>query len=154
MTTTRSSSNEGGGGGRVVLEGGRNLLLGLIVASKPVDPRLNQDKAELGVLVLAVGLQVLADGDSLLDQVPQVLRDLWCKTFTGCETLRKKATVIWHRLRTLGLQDTEDLVTSDEANLRYAVRVTEGNTDLGWGQALAGELGDVLDDVLRGRLEP
>jgi hypothetical protein len=34
------------------------------------------------------------------------------------------------------------------------VRVTEGDTDLGRGEALAGELVDVLDDVLLGRLEP
>jgi hypothetical protein len=81
MTTTRSSSNEGGGGGRVVLEGGRNLLLGLIVASKPVDPRLDQDKTELGVLVLPVVLEVLADGDRLFNEVPEVLRDGWAKSY-------------------------------------------------------------------------
>lgn len=52
-------------------------------------------------------------------------------------------------LRTLGLEDTEDLVTSDEADLGDAVRVTEGNTDLRGGQALAGELGDLLDDLFR-----
>ena len=34
------------------------------------------------------------------------------------------------------------------------MRVTEGNTDLRGGETLAGELGDVLDDVLRRGLEP
>ena len=58
-----------------------------------------------------------------------------------------------HR-RTLGLQDTEDLVTGDEAHLGDTVRVTEGDTNLGGGQTLTGELDDVLDDVLRGSLEP
>lgn len=57
-------------------------------------------------------------------------------------------------LRTLGLEDTEDLVTSDEADLGDAVGVTEGNTDLRRGQTLAGELGDLLDDLLGGSLEP
>ena len=56
--------------------------------------------------------------------------------------------------RTVGLQDTEDLVTGQEADLGDTVRVTEGNTDLRGRQTLAGELADVLDDILRGRLEP
>ena len=54
----------------------------------------------------------------------------------------------------MGLQDTEDLVTSDEADLGDTVRVTKGNTDLRGRQTLAGELADVLDDILRGGLEP
>ena len=57
-------------------------------------------------------------------------------------------------VRTLGLEDTQDLVTGDEADLGDAVRVTEGDTDLGGGQALASELGDLLDDLFGGSLEP
>lgn len=34
------------------------------------------------------------------------------------------------------------------------MRVTEGNTDLRGRQTLAGELADVLDDVVRSSLEP
>ena len=56
--------------------------------------------------------------------------------------------------RTLGFEDTEDLVTGDEAHLGDTVRVTEGNTDLGWGQALAGELDDLVDDIFVCGLEP
>ena len=56
--------------------------------------------------------------------------------------------------RTVGLQDTEDLVTREEAHWWDAVRVAEGDTDLGGGHALARELGDVVNDVLRGRLQP
>lgn len=55
---------------------------------------------------------------------------------------------------TLGLQDTKDLVTSDKAHLGDAVRVTEGDTDLRGCQTLAGQLADVLDDILRSGLEP
>ena len=73
--------DEGRSGSRVVLERRRDLLLRLVVASKTVDTRLDQDKAELGVLVLAVGLQVLADGDRLFDEVPEVLRDGWAKSY-------------------------------------------------------------------------
>ena len=54
----------------------------------------------------------------------------------------------------MGLEDTEDLVTRDEADLGDAVRVAEGDTDLGGGHALAREFGDVVNDVLRGRLQP
>jgi hypothetical protein len=54
----------------------------------------------------------------------------------------------------LGFEDTEDLVTGDEAHLGDTVRVTEGNTDLGWGQTLAGELDDLVDNILGGGLEP
>ena len=57
-------------------------------------------------------------------------------------------------VRTLGLQDTEDLVTGDEAHLRDTVRVTEGDTNLRRRQTLAGQLADVVDDILRGGLEP
>ena len=34
------------------------------------------------------------------------------------------------------------------------MRVTEGDTDLGRGEALAGEFYDVLDDIIGSSLEP
>ena len=34
------------------------------------------------------------------------------------------------------------------------MRVTEGNTDLGGSETLASQLGDVVDDILGGGLEP
>ncbi len=37
----------------------------LVVSAEAVDSGFDQDEAELGVLVLAVALEVLADGDSL-----------------------------------------------------------------------------------------
>jgi len=56
--------------------------------------------------------------------------------------------------RTQSLENTEDLVTRHEADLGDAVRVTKGDADLGWSKALSSKLCDVLDDVLRGCLEP
>ena len=56
--------------------------------------------------------------------------------------------------RTVGLQDTEDLVTREEAHLWDAVRVVEGDTDLGWCKALARQLADVVNNVVGRRLEP
>jgi len=46
-----------------------------------VDPALDQNQPELRVLVLPVPLQVLADGDSLLDEVVKILWDFRCKTW-------------------------------------------------------------------------
>ena len=55
---------------------------------------------------------------------------------------------------TVRLQDTEDLVTSDETHLGDTVRVTEGHADLRRGKTLARQLADVVNNVLRGSLEP
>jgi hypothetical protein len=46
-----------------------------------VDPRFDQDEAELGVLVFSVDFEVLADGNRLFDEVPKVLRDGWAKSY-------------------------------------------------------------------------
>ena len=53
--------------GSTNLEGGRELALGAVVASEAVDTRLDENEAELGVLVVAVALEVLANLDGLLD---------------------------------------------------------------------------------------
>ena len=55
---------------------------------------------------------------------------------------------------TARFEDTKDLITGDESDLGDAVRITEGNTDLGRGQTLTGELADVLDNIIGGGLEP
>jgi len=44
-----------------------------------VDARLDQNQPEFRVLVLSVRLEMLAYRDSLLDQMPKVLRDGGCK---------------------------------------------------------------------------
>lgn len=72
--------DQSGSGGRLVLPVGRELTRGLVVAGKTVDTGFSKNQVVLAVLVLAVALQVLADGDSLLDKVVQVLRDLGSKT--------------------------------------------------------------------------
>jgi len=46
-----------------------------------MDSRLNKDKTKLGVLVFAIDLQMLANGDRLFDEVPKVLRDGWAKSY-------------------------------------------------------------------------
>ena len=75
-----------------------------------MDAALNKNESELGVLVLSELLEMLPDGDSLLDQVVQVLGNL------GSQTVL--------------LQDSEDFATSDTLDLGDADSVSEGNADL------------------------
>jgi hypothetical protein len=58
--------DEGRGGGALVPPGGGKDTDGLVVAGQTVDAGLDQNQAELGVLVLAVALEVLADGNGLV----------------------------------------------------------------------------------------
>jgi len=62
-------SDHGAGGRGLVLPGGREDADGLVVAGQTVDTRLDENQAELGVLVLAVALKVLSDGNSLADRL-------------------------------------------------------------------------------------
>ena len=62
-----------------------------------MDSALDKNQPELGVFVLPVPLQMLPDGDCLLDQVVDILRQLGGHTLT--------------------LQDTQDLVAGDEPHL-------------------------------------
>ena len=55
---------------------------------------------------------------------------------------------------TIGLQDTEDLVTSDRLDLGDTVRVTENDADLRGRETATGELEDLLGNVLGGGLGP
>ena len=58
-------SDQGGSGGALVTPGGGQDTDGLVVTGQTVDTGLDQNEAELGVLVLAVTLKVLADSNSL-----------------------------------------------------------------------------------------
>lgn len=99
-----------------------------------MDSRFDQNQSELSVLVLSVSFQVLSDRDSLLNQVVQVFWDFWSQT--------------------AGLQDSHDLVTSDDTGLGNTVSISQQDTDLRWGQTLSGVLDDLLNDRLSGSLEP
>ena len=57
------------------------MLLGLVIPSKTVNSGFDENETELGVLILAVCLKMLADGNRLLDEVPKVLRDGWAKSY-------------------------------------------------------------------------
>lgn len=121
-------------GGRLVLPVWWQHSNGSVVSGQSVDSRLNQNQSELGVLVLSVSFQVLSDRDSLLDQEVQVLWDLWSQT--------------------VGLQDSQDLVTSDNLGLGDTVSISQENTNLRRSQTLSGVLDDLLNNVVRAQLEP
>lgn len=65
----------------LLLPGRWELLGALVVAGKAVDPALNKNEPEFGVLVLPVPLKMLPNGHRLLNQEVQVLRDLRCKPY-------------------------------------------------------------------------
>lgn len=73
-----------------------------------MDSRFDQNQAEFAVDVLTVALQMLTDADGALDQVVEVLRDVW--------------------LQADGFHDAEHLVAVDETNLGDAMGVTKDNT--------------------------
>lgn len=91
--------DEGRGGGAFVPPGRGEGTNGLVVTGElkvisacsgtwqkakstyTVDTGLDENEAELAVLVLAVGLEVLADGNGLLDEHVEVLWDIGAKAF-------------------------------------------------------------------------
>lgn len=99
---------------------------GLVVTGKTVNTGFDQDQTVLGVLVLAVTFHVLTDGNGLLDKMVQIFRDF--------------------RSKTVGLQDTDDLVTSDRLDLGNAMGVTEDKTNLSRGKTLLGVLADEINN--------
>lgn len=112
----------------LVLPGRMQLLGGSVVAGKSVDSALNENESELTVLILSVSLQVLPNVDGLLDQVVEIFGDLGGKTVL--------------------LQDSEDLVSSDALNLGDTVVVSEDDTDLRGRGALLGELNNLFDQFI------
>jgi len=127
----RDNSSSAGG---LVLPAGWELLRSSVVTSKAVNSALNKDEMELGVLVLSVSLEMLTDRDGLLDQMIEVLWD-----FRG---------------NTLDLKDSQNLRTSDALNLGDTHGVSEGDTDLRRSETLLGELEDLLNNILRLKLQP
>ena len=89
-----------------------------------MDSALDEDEAELAVLILSVSLQVLSDVDCFLDEVVEVL---W--NFGGKSVL---------------LEDSEDLVSCDSLDLGDSVVVSEDDTYLRGRSALLGELNNLF----------
>jgi len=99
-----------------------------------VNSGLDENETELGVLVLSVALKMLANSDGLLDQHVEVLRDLWGEA--------------------IGLEDSQNLVTSNNLDLCYTMRISENDADLRWSSTLLCKLADLVDDLLGSGLQP
>jgi len=99
-----------------------------------VDAGLDENEAELGVLVRAELVEVLAHLHGLLDEAVEVLRDL-----------RGEAAL---------LEDAKNLAAGHVRHLRDAVRVAEDNADLRRRQTLLRELSDLVNDLGRRGLQP
>lgn len=78
-----------------------------------MDSALDDDEVELAADVVFVLLHVLSHGDGLLHEHVEVLRD------------RRGASVL--------LEDSENLLSGDESDLRNTVVISEEDTDLRWG---------------------
>jgi hypothetical protein len=89
-----------------------------------VNARLDENQAELRVLILVVALQVLADVHGLLDEAVEILGEL--------------------RGKSVLLEQTEDLVASHRLDLSDSMGVAENHANLGRGKSLASKLADSL----------
>ena len=104
------------------------------VSGESVDSGFDKNESELGISVLSVLFKMLSDGDGLLDEVVKIFGDLG------------SATVL--------LEDSEDLSTSEESDLRDTVLISQDDTDLGGGETLLGELDDEFSDSSGGKGDP
>ena len=121
-------SHKGAGGGRLVFPDRGELLCLLVITSKPVNPALNKDQSELGILVLPVPFQMLPNCNGLLDEVVKILRN-----FRG---------------KSMSLEDTQYLASCNTLDLSNPVRVTKNDTNLGWSQTFLCKFTDVVLNIL------
>merc|ERR1719244_747574 len=122
--------HQGAGCGALVLPGGGQDTLGLVVPGQTMDSAFNQNKTELGILVLPVSLKMFPDGDSLFDEVVAVLWEFGSHTFA--------------------FQDTQNFVASDKSDLGNTMGVPKDDTNLLGSQTFLGELEDLILHLIRG----
>jgi len=126
--------DQGTGSGTLVSPSWGENTDGLVVTGETVDAGLNENQTKLGVLILSVSLEMLTNSYGLLDQHVQVFWDLWGEA--------------------IGLENSENLVTSDNLNLCDTVRISENNTDLRGGCSLLCKFADLVDNLFRRSLQP
>ena len=112
----------------------RTYLHSSVVACQTVDARLDENQAELGVLVAAVAVEVLSDGDRLLDELEEVLRQF--------------------RRESVSLKDAHDFRSRHGSHLRDTVLITKRHPDLRRRHTLTCESADGVDDFLVGDFQP
>ena len=126
--------DEGGGGGGLVLKAGGQLAAEAVVSGQSMDAGLDENESKLAILVLLVSIEVLPDGDGLLDEHIQILGDL------GGEASL--------------LEQAQDLGTGHKLDLGDALVITEHSADLRGREALLGEFAHLVLDLGGRRLQP
>eukprot|EP00344_Euplotes_crassus_P002743 CAMPEP_0197003248 /NCGR_PEP_ID=MMETSP1380-20130617/7570_1 /TAXON_ID=5936 /ORGANISM="Euplotes crassus, Strain CT5" /LENGTH=128 /DNA_ID=CAMNT_0042421695 /DNA_START=36 /DNA_END=419 /DNA_ORIENTATION=- len=86
------------------------------------------------VHVFVVGFKMLSHGDSLLDEVIQIFWNFWSKSVV--------------------LQNSQDLGTSDTLYLGNTVLISKEDTDLGWVESLLGKSDNLVAQVVDGNFQP
>ena len=99
-----------------------------------MDTALDKNKTELGVLVLAISLKMLANRHGLLDELVKILRKL--------------------RGKSLLLQDTKNGATGNVLYLCHSVAITKNNTDLTRLQSFLGKFANETLNLGRRGLKP
>lgn len=84
------------------------------ISRKSVDSGFDENESVFSIDILSVSFKMLSDGDGLLDHVVKIFGELGSTTVL--------------------LQDSEDLSTSQESDLRNTVLVSQGDTDLAGSQ--------------------
>ncbi len=92
-----------------------------------MDTGLNENQVELGVLILAVGIKMLAHANGLLNEEIEILGEFSCEAG--------------------GLENTENFVSGNGIDLGNAVLITKDDTDLGRGHTLLCHLRDHILDL-------
>ena len=105
---TRTLGYKSGSCRTFIFPGGWQHTLCFVVTGQSVDTGFNQNQTELGILVLAVTLEMFTDGNSLLDQEIEIFGQL------GSQSLL--------------LQNTEHFVASNKSDLGNTVRISEDDT--------------------------
>ena len=126
--------DEGRSGLSFILPSRAELLGALVVTSKTVNTRFNENETELGVLVFAITFQMLADLDGLLDQVVQIFRD------GGSQTV--------------SLQDANQFGSCDTLDLTYSMRITENDANLSRSKTLLGQFTDLFANFFTLNFKP
>lgn len=129
----------------VLLPGRRKLLSALVVTSETVNTALDHNQAELGVTVLSVALEMLADGDGLLDEEVHILGQ------RGSQSYKSPTN---HPLPTVLLQESENLGAGDSLHLTNSLLVSQENTNLRGSKTLLSQTADSGLDLLSSGLKP
>jgi len=126
--------DQSGGGGRFVFPGWWDLSSLSEVSAESVDSGFDENESVFGIDILSVSFKMLSDGDGLLDHVVKIFGEL--------------------RSTTVLLQDSEDLSSGQESDLRDTVLISQGDTDLTGSQTFLGELDNQFNNSAGGESDP